>query len=255
MKRYLIIAFILLIGQAAQSQELGRLSIGLDFSPSYSNFIFSSNDEFIEEHVNDMGKPRFGFSLGIPVTFNINEMISIETGMHWTKRAFSFDRKYGNLIDPNNGDSIFLIRIDENINYHYIGIPIFFKLGFYKLNKFKLYLKTGFAIDFLVLWSENNYIYYTDHVDNFRGRADRPYNSLKIVNYVVIGGLGGSYELTDKISIKFNPCFSYVLNNRTNDNAENPTEYNFHLYDIAFKIGLNYKFQNKQHPTSVQTPL
>jgi len=256
MKRYIIIVFILLLGQIAQSQGVSRFSFGLDFSPAYSYFIFSSDNEAVEKHVNNTGQPRFGYSLGTPIRLNINDRLSIESGIYWVKRGVRTDSMHDSIPwTHNNGNEAYLMRTDEKTNFHFFEIPINLRLVLYDFNKFELYLRTGFAVDFLIHLSENNHMYFTDDVYHFKGKVPRPYSSTRIVNYVVNGGLGINYKLTDRLTVKFSPYFSYMLNNLNANNPEDTENPNIHLYDISFMLGMNYKFQKKQHPTNMQSTL
>lgn len=241
MKRYTVIFFIILFGQVAHSQGESRFSIGFEFSPAYSYFKFSSNNEFSDKYVNEYSKPRFGFSSGIPLRLSMNNRLSVETGLYWVKRGTRYDCKYDSIPAPNYGDTIYLIRVDENLNYHYFEIPVILRLSLYKSNKIELYLRAGFAIDFLLTVTGNNYMYFTDSVKHYKGREDFQ-NFVKRVNYFAIGGFGINYELTKKISLGFSPYFSYMLNNQNIDNPEDTDNPNFHFYDIGFRIGTIYRF-------------
>ena len=152
--------------------------------------------------------PRFGYSAGLNIIYQITEKFSLESGILFTKKGwnFTFDNlTFGDMIDPRYG-FIYLTQtqysgLTKGYEFQSIDIPL-------KINwtpgkkKFRFLVGVGSAASF--------------NLSGERVRGESNEHESLIVNITEMGMLmsvnaGAVYFLNDHFSIRMLPEFQYLL--------------------------------------------
>jgi|ERR1035437_598426 opacity protein-like surface antigen len=214
-----------------------KWKIGINFSPDYcfrkldSTGINSFNGApilTIKNFRDSIEIPKFGYTAGISIGYDVSSLISIETGVFYSDKGYQtkWMGPFGNA-----GPESFSARL--TYSFYYIDIP--FKVDVVLLNKrkFKAYINAGFVFN-LFEKAENTSIESGNSNTTTSSNDMSKYNSL---NISVLGGIGLEYKCSDKVSLKLEPSFRYGLYRI----IEEPiTAY---LWNAGVNVGVNYYFR------------
>jgi hypothetical protein len=216
----------------------------------------SSIDASLNE--NEISNPGT-FSYGVSFTFDINEKLSIKSGVQFQNMSYNTENVgivssttiannlenisfngSDNFLYVSNSDQSFLEdlgvtsfgtisegTIEQDINY--MEFPIELKYRLFMLGKFRTSLISGFSTLFL---TDNS---ITTHTANF-SREIGEANNLNKLNFSANLGLDVEFNINKKVRFNINPMFKSQLNTF----SDNPT--NFRPYLIGVYSGLRYNF-------------
>jgi len=212
-------------------------SIGLTFSPDYSYRTLkpdnSKSSILIADSRDTTEIPKFGFTTGINLKRIISKRIALEIGLLFSdkgEKTKAISKKW----ITNSGQSIddLPTKITSNYKYYYFDFPI--KVNYYlKTDKLKLYLTAGISPNLFLV--ERSILIY-EYNDGRTLRTTRfGNNGFSRLNLALIGGLGLSYDLTEKIFITLEPTFRHAIISVINAPIKG------YLYSAGLNTGLYFK--------------
>ena len=210
--------------QTSDSLPKSKLAIGLSFSPDYCFMTMTNpnSSNYLPEI------PSFGFTTGMNLIYNPNKRIGLETGLLFfdnTKQTEQYDLIYVPY-NPSNPTK-------NTFRWHdlYLGIPL--KIHYRILTqRIKLYLSAGISANLLFIENTTTNLEYKDgHTEIFNSTN----LGLLDVGVTAIAGLGVSYDISDKFSVKIEPSYRRFI---TSSFAEQI--WGIHQ-SIGLNVGLNYK--------------
>lgn len=227
-----ILLYLFPLTLAGQSSKPDAdFSFGVNFSADYCyrTIIKNSNDEihaFIEKSRNENENPVFGFTSGLNLNYKINNRVSVETGLHYSKKGYGVKFKksdlfFGDQIDPRYGftyDSIpsHLTNMEQISIFYYhhsIDIPLQLKMIAGK-KKIRFISGIGLITNILLDATQKSVIKYEDGSKN-RETSDQ-LGDFNTVTFSASGSAGISYTLNGNISLLVEPTFRYGLMNISN---------------------------------------
>jgi hypothetical protein len=238
MKLLLLLTFIgpsILYGQDSTSTKERKKFIGINFSPDYSYRYITKNDNNISteqwtniKNIEDsIYKPTLGYTTGLNFYYQINKLISIETGIQYSRKGYKtipmqtvYSFNYPPAIATNY------------IYYSYFDFPLRANFTFLK-SKLQILASVGAVLNYLHQVSSKSVpetstltFQKQTHISEY------PYNKINISPSI---SLGIKYNVNDRINLRVEPTFRYGLIN-TDDNSYKYT----HLWNAGLNISLNY---------------
>jgi opacity protein-like surface antigen len=229
---------ILLYGGKTDTIEINRkFSVGLTASPNYSfrNLVatdFGKSDnaytingsEFdYREHFEDK---KLSYSYGINLQYRINKHFALEAAVYRANIGYEIEHvQYG---------------YSNNINhlvydFNYVDIPLSFKYFVFN-KKVSLFFIAGVSANVFVLSRVKTINLVTNDVAYSHSREGvTPYN------ISVLGGLGISYEISNRMNVSLQPQYERFLNTKLNNDYLSAI-YDEYLYSYGVNFGLYYTF-------------
>jgi opacity protein-like surface antigen len=211
--------------------------IGLNFSPDYcfrkldSTNITNGNPPNVRYtimHYRDsIERAKFGFTAGISIGYDINQNISLESGIFYSDKGYQTME-----LGPFNGSNISIGGVKLIYSYNYIDIPLMVDATFINYKKFSIGINVGIVLDmFLNAYStsvlDNNSNTTTTSKDN---------NDYNKINISIMAGFNFNYKINSKFSIKLEPTYRYGMI-RIID-----APITAYLWNAGVNIGIDYHF-------------
>ncbi|MEI6123295.1 MAG: outer membrane beta-barrel protein [Bacteroidota bacterium] len=240
MKRLLFLIFLLpaiLHGQNSTSIKNRKFFIGVNFSPDYSYRFITKNDKSISSdqwtHIKNLEdsiyKPSFGFTTGLNFYYQINKLLSIETGFQYSHKGYQtipFPTVYDFNYDP---------AIATNyIYFTYLDFPLRVNFTFLK-SKLQIITSAGAVFNYL-LQTRSKTVPETPTA-NFQTQINISKYHYNKINISPTVSLGLKYNINKRINLRAEPTFRYGLLNTDSKS------YAFtHLWSAGLNISFNYGF-------------
>ena len=167
--------------------------------------------------MNDLETFKIGYTAGLNVCFKVTNKFSVEAGLQYSNKGYSFKMQelvYGDMIDPRYG-FIYLTngptgptKLKFVYNYHYFDIPIRAILCFGN-KKLKLITSAGITTNLLVNATTTSISTYEDG-NIVRKTSDQAYN-YKTLNLSPSISAGIIYSINDKIHLQAEPTLRYGI--------------------------------------------
>lgn len=186
--------------QTSDSLPKRKLAIGLSFSPDYSFMTIENPNSSI--YLPEV--PTFGFTTGMNLIYYLNKRIDLETGLLFfenTQKTKQFD-----LINiPYNPSNP--TKNTWTWNNLCLGIPI--KIHYRILTqRIKLYLSAGISANLLFFEKTTANLEYSDGHTEIINSTN---SGLIDTHIAAIGGVGVSYDLSDKFAFKIEPTYRHLI--------------------------------------------
>lgn len=189
--------------QTPESLKNQRLRIGFNFSPDYSSTILKSDNPYLQNLIEDLVEPKFGYTTGIAFSYIISQWLAFDAGLHFASKGYK--SSWIQLTDQN-GDFVGESRYVDK--FYYVDIPLT-ALFYLSKNKFRLYATAGFSPSIFI---NNKYFLEVKHPNGEEEtvNSDNPM-TFRTVNLVMLAGLGMDYAMSDKISLRLEPIYRRSL--------------------------------------------
>ena len=212
--------------QTSDSLTKSKLTIGLSFSPDYCfRTIKNPNSSILLPEI-----PSFGFTTGLNLIYNPNRRIGFETGLLFfdnTEKTKQYDLIFSPY-NPNNPTK-------NTFTWHYLNLGIPIKIHYLILTqRIKLYLSAGISANLLFVEKTNSILEYSDGHTEISNSTN---TGLISMNFAAIGGLGVSYDLSDKFALKIEPTYRRFIFIPSSLWGQSLGTY----HSTGLDIGLNYK--------------
>ena len=191
-----------------RENDFHRVQIGVSFSPNYCYRTLKGNREnTFYDLRNEREEARFGYNGGFNISFNVNKMFGIGSGIQYSDKGFRTGKGYWLSEFPDLNPDYFLDVWHITIHrFHYIEIPLKaqFSIGGEKV---RFLSGIGFTTGFLV--KATNTIQSNVREDMLSNDTEK-YNR---INLFPTMSIGIDYKITPKSSIRIEPTFWYGLLN------------------------------------------
>jgi hypothetical protein len=209
-----------LVAQEEVQKELSKFSLGISYDPSISYRNIKSEPEFIwlKNIYDSLEKPRYSFSSGINLQFDITKRFSLSSALLYTIK--------GHKIESNRE----LNTAEIISNYNFLSIPI--KLNYNLIvGKNILYLMSGVCNDLLI---SSNQV----HFNNEKTVETKFSSETALTNYLIAftAGLGVDLKITDKSYFKMETFYQQSINSITQ------TPIKRYLFSYGAKVGVFVRF-------------
>jgi hypothetical protein len=216
MNRLLLILLTLSLQTFGQDTTTTRhkLFIGLNLSPDHCGRLITQNDKSISNATwsrdkaleDSIIRPKFGYTAGISFDYQINNWLSVETGLQFSNKGF----KTIPILTIYNSSNPFggFTEATNIISYEYLDIPLKAKFYFLK-NRFQLLASIGATFNYLLRVTVKTIP--TEETETNKTETnvdDYPYNKINISPTI---SFGAKYNLNDKLNLQLVPTFSYGL--------------------------------------------
>ncbi len=237
MKQPIITAVLLLFtfsifGQESTKPVTSKLRIGIGFSPNYCYRILKATNGQTQTGVelrNETELPKFGYSTGISLIYDLNQTTSLESGILFSDRG---EKTKG--IDVVNYDQSNepIGKAYFNYHYQYLDIPV-------KLNHFitrGLLMVNVFAgVSANVLLNEFSEI-RVEYLNGENNEETHHTSNLTFVNLQLMAGIGLEFTVSKKITSRFEPVFRRSITSIT----EAPIKQ--YPYSFGMNLAIFYRF-------------
>jgi hypothetical protein len=229
MKRLIIIATMMIslvaFGQDAEktqpSNDFKRLIVGINVSPDYCFRTLSSNGGSIAATItglrNDQEEPKFGYTAGLNVCYNITKHFGFEMGVQYSNKGFETketELTYGDPIDNRYGfvfqssGSPGPTKIKFIYNHTYLDIPI---RAIYSFGEKRVHFlaSVGIATNIFLNATTTSVGEYANG-ETKRQTRDQMYK-YEAIDLSPIISIGADYRISNKINLRAEPTFRYGL--------------------------------------------
>lgn len=227
---FLILISVSLAGQQTTSQTNSKLRIGAGFSPNYCYRVLKSEgaNSYVQDRRKKLEKPKFGYSAGLSVLYDLNQSIVLESGMLFTDR--------GEKIEGLDVGSVYetepIGKADIIYHYQYLDIP--FKINYFFVHaRIKLFASAGASVNVLV----NEFS--RSRVDLFDGTSEMHSGSSgnhEPVNIQLLAGLGLEYSFSKRFTFRLEPVFRHSVTSIVDAPLKQ------YPYSIGTTIAVYYRF-------------
>jgi hypothetical protein len=226
MKKFLtiLILSISFLGFCQQTDTLpkNKFNLGLSFSPDYNYRVIKAAgaDAWMKEIYDTLEVPKFGYSFGANLFFNINEKFFIGTGVFFADRG---EKTKNYNVEPVSNYSN---------HYYYLEVPA--KAQYYLLaGKVKFFISAGFSANiFLGGHSTVKPFGYSGAGDPVVYRASKNTSRLGLSTVL---GLGLDCPVSHRWYIRLEPTFKRALTPLADGLLKR------YFYSAGFNIGLFYR--------------
>jgi hypothetical protein len=188
------------------------ISLGFSVNPQLATG-FTQNS--IYEEVN----PIFGISMGFDVSLKFNDIHSIESGIHITKRGYTIGGKY-DLHDTLKEAYLdyqgsYPTRTNMNHIYYFLDIPLSYKAYVLRDEKFTFFLQGGIVFNLLYGFTIQKVEVYSNGMKNKESSFMRPEDiwvgNPRSFNLSGLFAFGFNFEIGNKRSISISPNLNITL--------------------------------------------
>lgn len=106
--------------------------------------------------VKQQGMTKTGLSIGIPVGYRLNNLVSVESGIFYSTKYYYSDGKYFNMSKPDPGMPSNMTVMDLEGKSNVLEIPLKFKLDVLNKQRNSFFVTSGFS-SYLMTKENNNY--------------------------------------------------------------------------------------------------
>lgn len=202
--RTLLLFVLLSISYSSFSQIFDKsISIGVSALYTHRQLRNSDGEKATQDTIeakNSFEEPIFSYGAYIGYNHKLTKRLVLEGKLKYQRVGYTTRFVYNarSLIDP-------AIPVDYIHIFHIGSLNILGRYSFVSKKKFKLFLKTGLGLDYMI----DNYI---EEKENSSKTTIEPFNSLttKPVNISFITGLGSSFKISNRSAINFG--FEHTIN-------------------------------------------
>ncbi|MBX7202830.1 MAG: PorT family protein [Bacteroidia bacterium] len=165
---------------------------------------------------NDGEVPKFSYSTGLSLSYNLTQHWAIETGLQYSNKGFKFansDLTFGDQNDPRYGfiytqEAPVPTKVTFIDNFNYFDIPLrtIFSAGKRKL---RFISSIGITTNILINATNTNIIEYEGN-DTERKTQEQIYD-YKTINFSPTASVGIDWQFADKFNLRVEPTFRYGL--------------------------------------------
>jgi len=236
--------------EKSTTADFKRLLIGVNVSPDYcyrslQNNNGSSTSSNIIDLRNKNEGPKFGYTAGLNVCYNISKLLGIEAGLQYSNKGFMNSLKnselnFGDPIAPRNGivypngGITILIPSKFIYNYIYLDIPVRAIFSFGR-RRIQFLASAGLTTNILLKATQTN-IFENVNGSNKRETNDQIYN-FKSLNISPLISAGIDYRISNKINLRIEPTIRYGILKIID------TPVTAHLWNAGLNISCYYTFK------------
>jgi hypothetical protein len=159
-----------------------------------------AGSSYVPDMRNEQEIPKLGYSVGLSVLYDLNQSISLETGVLFSDRGEKTEE-----LDLIGMDTVFNYPSKARFIYHYQYLDVPVKINIYLLrSNLSIFVSGGVSANFLL--NEFSRV-KGEKSDGSEFEEKTESDQLEPFNLQVLIGAGIDYELSEKFSIRFEPVF------------------------------------------------
>ncbi len=219
---YLLLSFLTFEAYAQDKPQINPFQFGMNISPDYS---FISYPYFYE-------RPKLGFTTGLNASYQLNQRISLETGLHYSNKGCQTETLDIVLFEP---DPAAPNQAKYIYNLHFIDIPLKANV-YFGSGKSRFFTSVGLTTNFYINETQTNIYTYAARTERETITTNR---DLRKVNFSPSLSFGFDYQINAQNHIRFEPtvrCALLPLTNATPGNLPSGQLYNAGL-NITYYLG------------------
>ena len=218
-----------------QTSTHKRVLIGLSFSPDYGYRTLKSNGtasgNLVRNSRNDVEISKMGFTAGADLCINFNQLLGIETGLHYSNKGYQTKKQDLVFAQPIPGQPI---KVSFIYRYNYLDIPLMACFSFGK-TRLRIIAGAGLEINALInATQKNEYEYPNGNTEKNKLSSTANFKKFNISPMI---SCGISYAINGKMVFRAAPAYRYGLIKTTD------TPVGEHLWSAGLNIGLYYKLK------------
>jgi hypothetical protein len=163
--RIILISIMLLLFTPVFSQkEFKKIRLGISYSPafSYRKLNYSESDKWVADLKNDEEIPKYGYSCGINLLYNINEKFAVHTGILYSDKG---EKTKPVILVWTSNNTALPIKSQTTFHNHYFDIP--FQVNYYLADKkIKWYVTAGVEANKFIFENSSLQLTYSDTPKN-----------------------------------------------------------------------------------------
>jgi opacity protein-like surface antigen len=209
MKPFLIFLTLLpstLFCQSTEMTKTKRISIGLTFSPDYCYRKLSpdATSQWIADSRDSLEIPKFGFTTGFGLLFQITKRLTLETGLQYSNKGEK-TKSYSSTWFPPSVQPDPSLPVKNAFIYHYNYLDIPLKVNYNILTKrLKFFVSGGISTNVFLFQQITSRVEYGDGSTVTNNSIS---NGLSRINLAVVAGLGINYDVTNRLTIRIEPTY------------------------------------------------
>jgi opacity protein-like surface antigen len=192
--------------------DFKRVQIGVNVSTDIAYRTLQNNEgsQSMAHRIdsnNDIEIPKISYTAGANVSFNINKLLSLETGVQYSNKGYQTKMlviPFETLVyDPNTPT----IEGKMIYDYHYIDIPIKanFAIG---QNKVRFFSSIGLTANILIDATQSSIIVAQNETTKYKQDTNYGYNKLNISPTISVGV---DYKINNNMNLRVEPTFRYGI--------------------------------------------
>jgi hypothetical protein len=191
----------------ASNSGFSRVQIGINISPdicyrTLHNNDGSSSSDFIISRRDVDEWAKFGYSAGLNVCFNLNKVVGLQTGIHYSNKGYKI--KTMKFISGQSNPNI-PQKATKIYNFHYIDIPL---TAYFTNDKtrFRFFTSIGLTTNIFIIETRNEIVKYFDHTDRVTTKTNDDYKKLNISPTI---SFGVDWKMNSRMNLRVEPTFRY----------------------------------------------
>lgn len=209
------------LNQKTTATGFKRFLFGVTLSPDYCYRTLKNNDgsswsSIIIDLRDEKEVPKFGYTAGLNICYNISKHTVIEAGVHYSNKGYALkntDLTYGLIIDPRLG---FTYPVNGTLpteaqfiyNHRYLDLPLRAIFSFGE-NRMHFIASAGVTTNILLKATQTSILGYAN--GDVTKETKEELNDYKSINISPSISAGIDYGISNKINLRVEPTFRYGL--------------------------------------------
>lgn len=197
-----------------------KLFIGVTYSSDYCYRYLKNNNDSPEvnryiDSRNESESPKYGYTTGIVILYNLNKQIGFESGLQFSNKGYKNNTgalQRTDEIDPMKGfvaptpESI----IDSKIVYNYLYLDLPVRVIFsYGQKKVRFVSSLGVTTNILLKATQKSVLKYQN--GNKERKTYKQSYTYQPINISPMISFGADYQVSNKLNLRVEPSFKYGL--------------------------------------------
>ena len=235
---FLMMAFPLIGFSQENNQKFKRISYGISIEADYCNrqLNYGSVNDKVAAIRNNEEQPGIGFTTGANMQYQLNEKITLESGILFSN--FSMSSKMKDLTWQSNRTD-FPIKSQTFFTTQNFSVPL--KVNYnVSIGKMKGYITTGLSINYLFNKNTSITTYLSDNSSSENSHDQNI--GFETLSTTLMAGVGFIYPISNRLIFQIEPIYRQGISSIVED--ENSDEYQ---YSLGLNAKVFYNLKRKKH--------
>lgn len=192
--------------QTNEATQKRAFWLGLSFSPDLASRATFSENDLVENTYDDIEIPKFGYTGGINILFEIADALELETGIQYSWKGFKTKERTFTVGQPN--DPAIPERGWFESRHPYLDVPL--KLNYKPFKKGKFFFSGGLIGHFYLQSSTKFVAFYAGgrKEENVQYSTDDDYKKMTLG---VVAGFGRDFNFGKNSKLRVEPLFRHMF--------------------------------------------
>lgn len=208
MKKLVLTLFTFLafesFGQTPEINPLGKISVGLTFSPDYCfrSLRASGSSQWIADSRDEQEKAKFGFTAGGSILYTLSNRVSFESGLLFSDKGEKTKKLSYRFTDPGDGNAPTFG--EHHYHYYYLDVPV--KANYYLTpGRIKAFVSAGTSVNVFLTQKRSSTYTFSDGRTEDRSQTSNP--GFTRINVAALAGFGVDYTVTENLQVRVEPIY------------------------------------------------